>query len=172
MGIEEKGLNLVLDFISEEEEKILAEKVQKTPKRKTTSRNSIQRFGSSAPYRSNIISTEIPQHFDYLLDRLVEKNLLLVRPDSVSVNEYQAGQVITPHIDSKSSGPVVSVLSLLSEATMVLSRKGHQSEKVLLPPRSLVQISGEIRNIWKHSIEPVKSLRYSVVFRCSILQRI
>lgn len=88
------------------------------------------------------------------------------RPDSITINEYHKGQSISPHVDSKSSGEVISVLSILSEATMVF-RKGVSKETVLLNPRSLVQMRGEIRNLWEHSIEPVKSTRYSIVFRCS-----
>jgi hypothetical protein len=32
-------------------------------------------------------------------------------------------------------------------------------------PRSLYMMSGEARQVWKHSIAPVETVRYSVTFR-------
>lgn len=96
----------------------------------------------------------------------MERHLMPIRPDSVSVNEYLSGQGIAPHIDSRESGRTITVLSLVSEATMVFS-KGEEKKRIELPPRCLLQMRDEARIIWKHAIEPVKHTRYSVVFRCS-----
>lgn len=161
-----QGLQLFLEFITPQEEKnLVASFVETTPK-KTTGRNSIRRFGSKAPYRANMVSEEIPAQFDFLLDRLVNQQLMPIRPDSVSINEYLCGQGIQAHIDSRESGKTITVLSLTGNATMVFSN-GNTNKKIDLPPRCLLQMKDESRNIWKHSIEPVKHTRYSVVFRCS-----
>lgn len=165
------GLVIVNDFITPQEEQDLLKHIshvstkQPPPTSRRRGRNRIQRFGSSAPYKSHMVSNTIPSYFNITLDRLVEQKLVASRPESITVNEYCAGQVIEPHIDSKSSGEVITVLSVLSEATMVFA-KDNVKERVLLQPRSLVQMKGDLRNLWLHSIEPVQALRYSIVFRC------
>jgi alkylated DNA repair dioxygenase AlkB len=118
------------------------------------------------PYKSNMVSNKIPEYFNSVLDKLIQQNLLEKTPDSVSVNEYFSGQSITPHIDSKTSGKIITILSLMNEATMVFERN-KEKHSLLLPARSLVQMKNEIREQWLHSIPPVKNTRYSIVFRCS-----
>lgn len=166
MDLTSIGLYLESNFISLEEETELLRHLTKEPPKKTKNRNSIQRFGSNLPYNSNMVSKDVPNYFDFLLDRLEEKELVSKRPDSVSVNQYQPGQAITPHIDSKSSGEVITILSLLGDATMIFA-KGKQKEKLFFPKRCLVQLKNEIRTEWQHSIDPVSELRYSIVFRIS-----
>jgi len=126
------------------------------------------RYGSDLPYKSNMVSSIIPEYFNFILDRLVEKNLVKTRPASVTINEYFEGQKISAHIDSKESGQIITVLSLLSETKMIFSkRKEKLNYTVPLPAKSLMQISGEIRDSWEHSTEPAIDLRYSIVFRCA-----
>ncbi len=161
------GLSLYSDFISVEEEIEILKYLAKPPSTKSKSRNSIQRFGSSKPYKSSMVSDKLPAHFNFILDRLEEKALVPKRPDSITANQYMAGQVITPHIDSANSGPVITILSLMSDATMVFHHKKEKYD-ILLKARSLVQLRDEIRNVWNHSIEPVKEQRFSIVFRCSL----
>lgn len=160
------GLYLTLDFITLEEEQELLSHIEPTNIKKTKSRNSILRYGSNLPYKSNVVSKTIPVYFDVLLKKLVVGEFVAKRPESVTVNEYKAGQEITAHIDSQLSGDVITILSLLSDATMVFA---YQKEKkfVTLPARSLIQMKREIRYDWTHAILPVESLRYSLVFRCS-----
>lgn len=174
INLYELGLVLIPEFITMDEEKELLTHVvsnvatmppRPAPNIKRKGRNRIQRFGSSAPYKSNVVSKTTPAFFDFILDRLVEQKLVNKRPESTTINEYLAGQVIEPHIDSKASGEVVTVLCLLSEATMTFAL-GSDKESIILPPRSLVQLKNDLRHKWTHSIEPVPSLRYSVVFRC------
>lgn len=162
------GLSLIPDFISIEEETELLKVLIKTEEtvKKTKSRNSIQRFGSSLPYNSNIVSSAIPEHFNFVVDRLLEQNLVKLRPDSVTVNEYQKGQEITPHIDSKNSGRIITILSLLGDATMKFNFK-KEEHSMLYPARALVQMRGVIRDFWQHSILPVPAPRFSIVFRQS-----
>ena len=160
------GLQLFIEFITPQEEKnLVASFVETTPK-KTTGRNSIRRFGSKLPYRANMVSEEIPEQFNFLLDRLTERELMPIRPDSVAVNEYLRGQGIQAHIDSRESGRVITVLSLASSATMIFTNR-KEAKKLELPPRCLLQMKDEARTLWKHAIEPVQKTRYSVVFRCS-----
>ena len=160
------GLTLILDFITEEEETTLLSFVSRGQKKKTKDRNSIKRFGSRVPYNGNVVSESVPAHYDVFCDKLIQQNLLTIKPDSVTLNEYLAGQGISPHIDSKGSGEVITVMSLLSDARMKFERNGN-SFYVDLPRRSLVQMRDEIRHHWRHSVDPVQADRYSLVFRCS-----
>jgi alkylated DNA repair dioxygenase AlkB len=161
------GFSLVDNFISSEEESFLLNNIIKSEKKKTKSRNSIRRFGSHIPYKSHIISNEIPEYFYFLLERIVSSNLLENKPDSISVNEYFEGQQILPHIDSKSSGSIISILSLKSDAVMSFTKNKEKEILVDVPAKSMIQLKNEIRYDWNHAIKPVKDLRYSIVFRCS-----
>lgn len=165
------GLSLHLDFLTPEEEQAIIPFIAPNGKgaivksrANSKERSSVQRFGSKVPYNSFVVSESIPAHFDYMFDRMLDLGLLAERPNSVSINQYKRGDIIPPHIDSKQSGEVITVLSLLSDATMTFEKKLHKFQ-FHLPPRSVVQLRGEIRNEWKHSIEPVRDLRYSIVFR-------
>ncbi len=159
-------LKILPDFVTVAEESTIMSFIKQGTPKKTKGRNTIQRFGSSAPYQSHIVSKDIPDHFKVICNRLVNEKLLEVRPDSVSVNEYFEGQIIEKHIDSPSSGEIITVLSLMSDATMVFSKEKERFE-VQLPARSLVQMQGELRHKWMHEILPVPAKRYSIVFRCS-----
>jgi alkylated DNA repair dioxygenase AlkB len=162
------GLSIIDDFISEEQESfildIIDDKKEHVSKRKD--RNSIKRYGSDRPYRANMVSQTIPDYLDDIGLKIFESGLLKQKPDSISINEYLVGQEIRPHIDSPSSGDVIIVLSLLSDAQMKFNYK-NESFVVELKSKSLIVMNNEIRYKWMHSILPVKSKRYSIVFRCS-----
>jgi alkylated DNA repair dioxygenase AlkB len=163
------GLTLLPEFISANEEaELLAQinKVAPSRQKKVPMRNSIRRYGSSEPYFDNVVSPTIPDHFLSLCQRLVEQKLVAAMPDSVTVNEYYAGQVIKAHVDRINAGPVITILSLGSPAVMEFAR-GDQQFSVKLFPRGLVQLRNEIRYDWTHAIAPVPGLRYSLVFRDS-----
>jgi alkylated DNA repair dioxygenase AlkB len=168
-GREDIGLSLYADFITVEEEAALIATLNNTERKKqlkTSGRSSVQRFGSNIPYNSFMQAKYVPDYLDNYSERLLAHNLLLTKPDSVSINEYERGQTIQPHVDSKNSGAIITVLSLESAAIMRFDREKLTFD-VELPKRSLVQMRGEIRDIWLHSILPVPGHRYSVVFRCT-----
>lgn len=155
-----EGLELILDFISEAEEKAILDEVPLSAPSAETFRNKIRRYGPQTAYRNNVVSNELPKTLALLCPRLG----LDYVPTSITVNDYHEGQSIIPHIDDRSCGPVISVLSLISEATMKFTKDGI-SHYVKLPPRSLVHMRGEVRYKWQHSVEPLKGPRMSVVFR-------
>jgi alkylated DNA repair dioxygenase AlkB len=164
-------LTLVEDFITEAEERTLVGHIIQnlpngTTRKKVRTRNVIQRWGVPIPYRNDFQSTVIPAHFQFLLDRLVAQNHVPLRPDSISMNQYLKHQSILAHIDLPEGGSVVTVLSLVTPATMIF-RRNNRAFTVDLPPRSLVQMRDEIRYNWTHEISPVADTRYSLVFRCS-----
>jgi alkylated DNA repair dioxygenase AlkB len=164
-------LALIPEFISAEEEQTLITCIEAGiptghKRHHVKGRNVVQRWGSAVPYSNDRLSATIPAHFEFLLDRLVEQKLVEIRPDSITLNQYLKKQVILPHIDAPAGGAVITVLSLVTPATMVFTHE-ERSFSVELPPRSLVQMRDEIRYNWKHEICPVADTRYSLVFRCS-----
>lgn len=167
MDYEKLGLKLICEFITEEEESNIINNLNTFPKNTSQKgRNSIQRFGSDLPYRGNMISKEIPEYLKILCQKLFDSKLVEELPDSITINEYREGQGINPHIDSQTSGKTITVLSLMSDATMRFERQKEKRQfSILVPRRCLTQMTGEIRNNWTHSIDPVLSDRYSVVFR-------
>jgi alkylated DNA repair dioxygenase AlkB len=167
INTENIGLNLIEEFISEKEEKFIISNIgepKKNINRSKLLRNSIKRYGSSLPYENDMVSAIIPKYLDDISQKIVDKGYLDIKPNSVSINEYLKGNAIAPHIDSLTSGEIISVLSLLSDATMVF-HKNEDEFSIKLPRRSLVQIRDEIRYNWKHSVLPVSDTRYSIVFR-------
>jgi len=166
------GFSMIENFITPEEEVEILSHITEVKAKKIPTRNSIKRYGSSAPYRGNIVSKSIPDFLESLAVKLVEQGLMEKKPDSVTINQYCVGQGITPHVDSITSGPVITILSLLSDATMRFHLKGAKGKTVetiasAYPARALVQMKEKIRHLWQHSVDPVKSDRYSIVFRCS-----
>ena len=96
--------------------------------------------------------------------KLIDKKILDVLPEDVSINIYYPGNKMVPHIDKIDAGPVITILSLLSDTNLILSY-GSKKEIVSLPSRSVVQLKDKYRTHWKHSIEKVKDKRISIVFR-------
>ncbi len=165
-----KGLEVVYNFISAEYElQLIAdiESVLGEPMNKSRGgRSIIKRWGSAKPYNNFVSPHSTPEFLSNIAQRLVDERYLGELPDSISINGYLPGEYIAPHIDSVDSGAVITVLSLLAKAEMTLE-KGLEKIEVPLPPRTLLQLSDALRWDWKHSIHPVTSKRYSIVFRCS-----
>ena len=160
------GLLYLEDYITEDTSSEILEWIG-PPKTKIIKRyrNRILRYGSNKPYPQKETPPEIPELFRPIQERLFNENIMPEIPNSVTINEYHPGQTITPHIDSRSSGPIIAILSLLGIMSLTLSRK-EQRETIVLAPKSLLVLSGESRTDWMHHTEPARNLRYSIVFRC------
>lgn len=164
------GLALHPDFITESEEVELLMYLRlympARPRVGVYDRNAIVRFGSPKPFK-DVRNSKIPEVFDRLCIKLAQGQYTDTQPDSITINEYYPGQAIKAHIDPPECGPVITVLSLRTPATMVFTKTGEENLVVDLPARSLVQMRDSIRYDWRHEIQPVRDLRYSMVFRCS-----
>ena len=114
-------------------------------------------------YKKNAL--DFPEFLVSLSQKLMDDNFFIEQPFGVSINQYKKGQKIGAHIDKPISGPLVTILSLNSTATMLFKRKNQEDIIYELTPRSVIQLKDEIRNDWTHEILPVKDLRYSIVFR-------
>ncbi len=166
MNYQELGLTVSLNFISIEEENEIMSCIDRGRPVRINVRNSIKRYGSKDPYKDNFVSEKIPEFIEKIGDKLLKENKVSSKPMSITLNEYFKDQMINAHIDSPASGKIITILSLLSDAIMEFSKEKEKFE-VSVPARSLVQMSDEIREKWMHSVKPVSSNRYSIVFRCS-----
>ncbi len=124
-------------------------------------RNRVYRYGSAVPYKGKMTGNTLP-------DFLLRYNLRVAAdgrvPDHITINEYHPKQSIDWHIDSKGSGEIITVLSLECDAVMGIK---EPEQKIILPARSLLQLSGSDRWDKQHCIYPVPSHRWSIVFRRS-----
>ena len=161
--------DLILDVISKEEEQELLSELNKENIDIVSNkydRSGLIRYCDSAD-SSYVKSEVIPKYLIDLSNKLVEQKILDELPASITINVYDKGYSISPHIDRIEYGPVVTILSILSDAELVLLNNSKKIN-ISLPPRSVIQLKGEYRNIWKHSILPVKAKRISIVFRKKI----
>lgn len=169
------------DFISEAEEHELIREIQKlhltpfkyyqfTGKRRTAS------FGWQYEFGKSEITTA-PEMPAFLLPvRTRAGKLFNLDPNNLiqaSIIEYSTGSPIGWHRDIPHFGVVVGI-SLGSACRMrfrkynrVRSKNSNRDEmlSIELQPRSIYLMSGASREIWQHSIPPVKQLRYSIMMR-------
>lgn len=160
------GLSYVDEFISLTEEKLLVEFVDSMPWNRDLKRRT-QQYGFKYNYRvrdSVQKTVPIPKEFEFLIDRLMQNNLLQERPDQVIVNEYVIGQGISAHVDNPYlfKDGIVSV-SLNSPAYMNFTSREDSSIKkaVQLGRRSAIILKGPARYEWMHSI-PMRASDYGV----------
>lgn len=156
-------VQLIDNFITEQEEQEILGLIKMTSVKRGEGRNTITRYGSILPYKAGVTPI-IPTFLEKYAQRIHSQHLTTDVPDSIAINEYLPTQSIDWHIDSRTSGPIIVVLSLMSEAVMGL-RYDKARRDIILPPRSLLLLSGEERTIWEHCIYPVKKRRYSIIFR-------
>ena len=152
-----------LNVISVNEETELLNALVEAENKGTEINNRIGiRYGNSI--YGNTELEPIPNYLLNLCNKLIDKKILDVLPEDVSINIYYPGNKMLPHIDKIDAGPVITILSLLSDANLILSY-GSKKEIVLLPSRSVIQLKDKYRTHWKHSIEKVNNKRISIVFR-------
>jgi alkylated DNA repair dioxygenase AlkB len=169
------------DFISEAEEHELIREIQKldltpfkyyqfTGKRRTVSFGWEYEFGKT----DITLAPDVPA---FLLPvRTRAGSFLNIDPNSLiqaSIIEYSTGSPIGWHRDIPQFGVVVGV-SLGAACRMRFRRysrgrtKNLNRDEILsieLQPRSVYLMSGASREIWQHSIPPVKELRYAIMMR-------
>lgn len=160
------GLLLLPNFINEAEEAALLQAVSDdgtgiSSAEDTLKHRHVKHFGYEFLYGSNNVDPDqpleqsIPGACDFLWNRLGSSQIPdFTQPDQLTVNEYEPGQGIPPHVDTHSAfvGPILS-LSLQSDTVMDF-RRNNELVHVLLPRRSLLVMSGESRYDWTHGIKP------------------
>ncbi|XP_017148177.1 alkylated DNA repair protein alkB homolog 8 [Drosophila miranda] len=158
------GLIVLPDFVSDAEEATLLRSIAEDGRsyEGTLKHRHVKHFGYEFLYGSNNVDPtkpleqSVPTACDFLWPRLesFSSSWDWSTPDQLTVNEYEPGHGIPPHVDTHSAflDPILS-LSLQSDVVMDF-RRGEAQVQVKLPRRSLLIMSGEARYDWTHGIKP------------------
>ncbi|XP_043928540.1 alkylated DNA repair protein alkB homolog 8 [Protopterus annectens] len=163
------GLIVVEDFVSPNcEEKLLSsidwdfgtdnESAQKSLKHRK-----VKHYGYEFRYDNNNIDKDkplpggLPEVCSEVLNKCLEYGYIRLKPDQLTINQYEPGQGIPPHIDTHSAfeDGIIS-LSLGSQTVMDFKHPDGRCVAVMLPRRSLLVMTGESRFLWSHGITPRK----------------
>jgi alkylated DNA repair dioxygenase AlkB len=169
------------NFISEAEEPELIREIQSLHLKsfkyyQFTGKRRIASFGWQYEFGKSEITTA-PDMPAFLLPlRTRAGKLFDIDPNSFSqssIIEYSTGSPIGWHRDISQFGVVVGI-SLGAACRMRFRKYNRVRSRILkrdeilsieLEPRSLYLMSGASRELWQHSIPPVKDLRYSIMMR-------
>uniref|UniRef100_A0A673XNB0 AlkB homolog 8, tRNA methyltransferase n=1 Tax=Salmo trutta TaxID=8032 RepID=A0A673XNB0_SALTR len=163
------GLVLVEEFVSPEEEALLLDAIDWTSHdenvtvQKVLKHRRVKHFGYEFRYDNNNVDKDkplpggLPQVCVPVLERCVRDRHTEVMPDQLTVNQYQSGQGIPPHVDTHSAfEDLILSLSLGAKTVMDFRHPEGRSVAVVLPGRSLLVMKGESRYLWTHGITPRK----------------
>lgn len=159
------GLIWIQNFLTHAEADAAVKNIPPTNIMKTKARNSTRRYGTQFPYEGGIVRGPVPEYLETLNTKIVERGFSPQPYQSISLNEYLPGNSIAAHIDNRESGETITIISLLGPAEIRFDLNGIGYD-LLLESGSLIQMRGDSRWKWRHSIPPVKEKRYSIVFRC------
>uniref|UniRef100_A0A0K8SZ75 Fe2OG dioxygenase domain-containing protein n=1 Tax=Lygus hesperus TaxID=30085 RepID=A0A0K8SZ75_LYGHE len=156
------------NFISEEEEKFILDKVYAAPKPKWVQllNRRLQHWGGS-PSKNGMIVEPIPSWLQSFMDRIDKLNIFddsNVKTNHVLINEYRPGQGIMPHEDGPMFYPTIATISCGSSTVLKFEKKPSEANEndasdlpetaqVFLERRSLVIVKGELYTNYLHSIE-------------------
>ena len=147
-NIEIPGLKIIEDFITKEEEESILKEIN-SKEWLTNIKRRVQHYGYEFNYLTNNIDVtkkigDLPSYCDkfYFKDDV----------DQLTINEYEPGIGIKPHIDTHSAfEDGLYVISLESDIVM-LFQKEDVHKNVVLPRRSLLILEKESRYAWRHCI--------------------
>ncbi|XP_073518293.1 tRNA (carboxymethyluridine(34)-5-O)-methyltransferase ALKBH8 isoform X2 [Phyllobates terribilis] len=160
------GLLIVEDFVSPEEELTLLDNIHwetENTHQKSLKHRRVKHYGYEFRYDNNNVDKDqplpegLPAFCKTLLGRCLHQGLIKNIPDQLTINQYEPGQGIPPHIDTHSAfEDEITSLSLGSEIVMDFRHPDGTSVPVMVPQRSLLVMSGEARYLWTHGITPRK----------------
>ncbi len=169
------------NFISEAEEQELIREIQSVHLTafkyyQFTGKRRLASFGWQYEFGKNEITTAPDMPAFLLPVRIRAGTLFNIDPNSLmqtSIIEYSTGSPIGWHRDISQFGFVVGIS--LGAACRMRFRKYNRARSrslkrdeilsIELEPRSIYLMSGASRELWRHSIPPVKDLRYSIMMR-------
>uniref|UniRef100_A0A3B4WFG6 tRNA (carboxymethyluridine(34)-5-O)-methyltransferase n=1 Tax=Seriola lalandi dorsalis TaxID=1841481 RepID=A0A3B4WFG6_SERLL len=171
-----EGLLLVEDFVSPEEEALLLAAIDwsstndDVTAQKALKHRRVKHFGFEFRYDNNNVDKDkplpagLPEDCLPVLERCVRNGHINIMPDQLTVNQYESGQGIPPHVDTHSAfEDTILSLSLGAKTVMEFRHPDGRLVPVVLPGRSLLVMKGESRYLWTHGITPRK---FDVVPAC------
>lgn len=176
-GVQEgpEGLEYFPDFISQVEEKALLAHIARLPLApfqfgQYEGKRRVIYFGSRYDFTHQKLARADPVP-DWL-SRTVSRSEVQAGLSSGSIahaliTEYQPGAGIGWHRDKKNFEFVLGVSLGAACPFRFRKRSGAKWQRftIILEPRSLYVMSGEVRHEWEHSIAPVASQRFSITLR-------
>jgi alkylated DNA repair dioxygenase AlkB len=173
-----QGLVLKENFITTQEELILSALAEAGTWSQDISRPT-QQYGWKYDYKKRRVTAFVGPLPDWLRDlgaTLIAPNLLSAAPDQAIINKYLPGHEIAKHKDSRDFDDRIASVSLLAGCYMLFKMKRLGSEqRIFLPARSVLLLSGEARKRWTHEIPAAESVithsasqtrcRISITFR-------
>ncbi|XP_004226651.2 putative RNA/DNA demethylase ALKBH6 [Ciona intestinalis] len=107
------------NFITEQKEQFLLNKIYKAPKTKWTclSNRRLQNWGG-IPQPKGMLAEKLPDWLTECCEMIQSTNLVNKTPNHVLVNEYKPGQGIMPHKDGPLYYPTVATISLGSHTCL------------------------------------------------------
>ncbi|XP_069747352.1 alkylated DNA repair protein alkB homolog 8 isoform X2 [Narcine bancroftii] len=163
------GLLVIEEVVSPEYEKRLLafadgntdttkENVQRSLKHRR-----VKHYGYEFRYDNNKVDKDkplpggLPEICGDILKQCMEKGYVKFKPDQLTINQYDPGQGIPPHIDTHSPfEDGIICLSLGAETVMDFRHPAGRCVSTMLPRRSLLVMTGESRYLWSHGITPRK----------------
>ncbi|CAJ1065618.1 LOW QUALITY PROTEIN: alkylated DNA repair protein alkB homolog 8 [Xyrichtys novacula] len=171
-----EGLTLLEDFVSLEEEVLLLSAIDWSSSnddvtaQKALKHRRVKHYGFEFRYDNNNVDKDkplpsgIPQECLPVLERCFRSGHINIMPDQLTVNQYECGQGIPPHVDTHSAfEDTILSLSLGAQTVMEFRHPDGLLLPVVLPARSLLLMKGESRYLWTHGITPRK---YDMVPAC------
>ncbi|XP_041851484.1 alkylated DNA repair protein alkB homolog 8 [Melanotaenia boesemani] len=164
-----EGLVLVEDFVSPEEEVMLLAAVDwsathdEVTAQKSLKHRKVKHYGFEFRYDNNNVDKDkplpagLPEECLPILEGCLKKGYISFMPDQLTVNQYESGQGIPPHVDTHSAfEDTILSLSLGAKTVMEFRHPDGRVVAVVLPGRSLLVMKGESRYLWTHGITPRK----------------
>nr|XP_025040613.1 alkylated DNA repair protein alkB homolog 8 [Pelodiscus sinensis] len=163
------GLMMIEELVSLEEEQKILENIDWTENeviqnaQKSLKHRRVKHFGYEFRYDNNNVDKDkplpggLPEICSMLLEKCLKQGYIKHKPDQLTINQYEPGQGIPPHIDTHSAfeDEIIS-LSLGAEVVMDFKHPDSRTVAVMLPRRSLLVMTGESRYLWTHGITPRK----------------
>lgn len=155
------GLQFVMDFVSEAEERTLLQAIDALPWSNELQRR-VQHYGWRYDYKAKAVDLNsriapLPSWAEQLARKLLDKGLLPEMPDQLIVNEYVGRQGISKHTDLPFFRGPIAMISLGEAWEMNFWPPRGPKIPRLLPLRSLTVLTGPAREKWKHEIPVRKS---------------
>jgi alkylated DNA repair dioxygenase AlkB len=169
------GFRYAPDFVSEPEQEGLVRWIETLPLKPFefhgfTGNRRVASFGLRYDYARQTLAAAapIPESLLELRTRAASwAGLDPARLPQMLVTEYAPGAPIGWHRDKPQFDEVLGI-SLLAPTNFRLRRQtptGWERRSVLLQPRSIYLLCGEVLREWEHSIPPLTALRYSITLR-------